>query len=87
MRLAIGLVLAAAFAAALVYSTLAESEVECEVCMAFGGRQSCRTVAAADRAYAVSMATSNACADLTGGVTRGIQCSAQTPRSIRCDGD
>ena len=85
MRLAVGLLLAATFAAALVYTTLYESQVECEVCVQFGGRSACRTVAAADRDRAVAMAVTNACAVLSSGVTPGIQCSQTPPRSVRCD--
>ena len=85
MRLAIGLALAATFAVALVYTALSQSKVKCEVCMQFGGRATCRTVAAAERDRAVAMAISNACAILSSGVTAGIQCGQTTPRSIRCN--
>ncbi len=85
MRLFVGLVFAAAFGAALVYTALSQSAVECEVCMQFGGRGTCRTVAAADRDQAVAMAISNACALLTSGVTPGIQCGQTPPRSVTCN--
>ena len=84
MRLAVGLALAVAFAAALVVTTLSQNQVECEVCMQFGGRSACRTVAAEDRDYAVAMAVSNACAVLASGVTPGIQCSQTPPVSVAC---
>ena len=85
MRLAAGLAVAAVFAAALVYATLSESQVECEVCMRFGGRSACQTVAAIDRDRALAMAVSGACSILTGGVTRGMECGRTPPRSVTCD--
>ena len=84
MRLAAVLVLAAAFAAALVYTALNQGKVECEVCMEFRGRGICRTVAATDRDQAMAMAVSNACAFLASGVTQGIQCGQTPPRSVTC---
>ena len=84
MRLVVTLALAAAFAAALVYTALSQGKVECEVCMEFRGRGVCRTVAAADRDQAVVMAVSNACAFLSSGVTPGIQCGQTPPRSVTC---
>ena len=40
--------LGAAFLAALLWTTLAQSGAECEVCVAYRGETACRTVAAAD---------------------------------------
>jgi hypothetical protein len=84
MRIAAGLGLAALFVAALVYATLSESQVECEVCIQFQGQTACRTVSATDRDRAIAMAVSNACAVLANGVTPGIQCSQTPPHSIEC---
>ncbi len=84
MRVAAGILFAAVFAAAVVYTTISESQVKCEVCMDFGGRSICRTVAAAERNQALSMAISNACAIISGGVTAGIQCGQTRPRSVSC---
>lgn len=69
----------------MVYTTLSESQVECEVCMEFGGRSICRTVAAAERNQALAMAVSNACAIISDGVTAGIQCGQTRPRSVTCN--
>ena len=84
VRVAAGILFAAVFAAAVVYTTLSESQVECEVCMEFRGRSICRTVAAAERNQALQMAISNACAIISDGVTEGMQCSRARPRSISC---
>ncbi len=85
VRVAIGIVFAAVFAAAVVYTTLSESQVECEVCMEFRGRSICRTVAAAERNQALQMAISNACAFISDGVTEGMQCGRTPPRSVTCN--
>ncbi len=85
MRVVVGILFSAVFAAAVVYTTLSESQVECEVCMEFGGRSICRTVAAAERNQALAMAVSNACAIISDGVTAGIQCGQTRPRSVTCN--
>lgn len=87
VRTALGVFAALAFAAALVYATLEESAVTCEVCVEFGHRTACRTGSAADREQAVAGAAAAACAELASGVTRGMQCARSEPRSVRCSGD
>ncbi len=84
VRTAIGVLLAVGFLAALVFATLRESAVECEVCVDFGGEGVCRRSSAADRDQAIRMAQSTACAVLSGGVTQGLQCQRTEPRSVRC---
>lgn len=73
-----------AFAGLLYATTVSQSGVECEVCMAFNGTDVCRSVRAASRQDAASSAVQNACAILTRGVTDVIQCQASAPRSLRC---
>jgi len=87
MRVAIGILLALVFLAALVVTTLRETAVACEVCVDFGGRSACRRSSAADRDQALQMAQSTACAVLSGGVTQGLQCQRTPPRSASCGGD
>jgi hypothetical protein len=84
-RTLIGCALAAVFIAVLVMSLRSQTSVGCEVCIAFGGREVCRTNLAADRKQAIYGATSSACAVLASGVTLGIQCQNTPPRSLRCD--
>lgn len=86
-RILVGLGLAAVFVAVMVMALRGQARVECEVCIAFGGRSECRTNLAVDRERAVMEATSNACALLANGVTAGIQCSNTPPRSVSCKGD
>ena len=85
MRTAIGVMLALLFLAALVFATLRETAVACEVCVEFGGRSACRRATAAERSEALQMAQSTACAELSGGVTQGMQCQRTPPRSAECD--
>jgi hypothetical protein len=86
MRILIGILIGAGFIGLMVYAVMAESQVECEVCVEFGGRTECRTSVAVDRKHAVSGAMAGACAVLSGGVTDGIRCTSSIPKSQRCDG-
>jgi hypothetical protein len=70
---------------ALVYGTLQEAEVECEVCLEFEGARACRTAIASARDGAVGAAIRGACAVLTSGVTRGMACDRTPPSSVRCE--
>jgi hypothetical protein len=85
-RLVLG-ALGLAFVAALIFATLRESRVDCELCVRFGGQQACRRASAADRDQALMMAQNTACAVLAGGVTRGMQCNRVVPHQVRCEGD
>ncbi len=84
MRVAGGLLVAAAFFAAMFYVTRAETTVECTVCIEFGGRENCATVSGPDEAQARMQATSTACAPLSAGVTEGLECSRTPPNLDRC---
>jgi hypothetical protein len=84
-RVITGVVLAAVFVSVLVMALKREAQVECEVCIEFGGGRACRTSIASDRARAVDGATTNACVVLSGGVTSGIQCGNTPPSSLRCN--
>jgi hypothetical protein len=70
--------------AILAYSTMQVGAHECEVCMAFEGREICRTVAASSEQDAHRGAVDNACALLTSGMTNTLRCSRTPPRSARC---
>ncbi len=84
-RVITGIVFAAAFVSVLVMALMKEAQVECEVCIEFGGGRACRTSIASDRQRAVSGATTAACVVLSGGVTDGIKCSNTPPSSVRCN--
>ena len=74
-----------AFAGGLFYATLAETGVECEVCVEFGGRSACRTGTASDRDSAIRGAVSNACKVLSSGVTQSIACDKTPAKSVMCE--
>ena len=84
-RTIIGILAAVAFVTVLVMALAREANVECEVCIEFGGRRVCRTNLGADRDAAIQGATAAACSMLSNGVTGGIQCSNTRPKSLRCD--
>ncbi len=71
-------------AAYVVYSSFQVSAVECEVCMRFDGRESCRTASAAERDEALRAAVDNACALLTSGMTNSIRCQRAEPVAVQC---
>jgi hypothetical protein len=86
MRTIVGILIGVLFVGAMIYAVMAESQVECEVCVAYRGETACRTTTAVDRNQAISGAVTSACAVLSGGVTDGIQCSSTPPRSQSCSG-
>jgi hypothetical protein len=83
-RVFAGVMLGAAFIAAMFFATQRESAVQCELCMEFGGRTACRTASAADRDAAVRGAITTACAVLSSGVTQGLECDRTPPRTLSC---
>lgn len=83
-RVLLGIVFAAAVAAALLYATLSQHRFECEACVRFEGREACKSAAGADRAMAEQSAIATACALVTGGVTETIGCQGREPVSLRC---
>lgn len=83
-RTVVGLLLAAAFIAALVYTTIDQTGVECRVCITYQGQTACSTVVGPDRSLAQMQATSTACTGLSSGVTDSISCGNTRPDSIAC---
>ena len=84
MRVALGLLLAGLFLAAMLYVTASESSVECTVCIDFGGRESCATVSGPDQQAAVMQASTTACVPLASGVTQSMECSRTPPSRVSC---
>lgn len=87
MRTAAGILLGVAFFALLVWVTMQQVGARCDVCMVHRGRQVCESARAADRDHAIVQARNAACAQISAGVTDGIQCNGTTPLSIRCSED
>jgi hypothetical protein len=79
-----GLIAAALFVGAMILATSREASVECEVCIDFAGGSKCSKSSARDRDSALRGAIANACADLSNGVTQGLECDRTPPRSVRC---
>ena len=74
----------AAFLLLLYVLTQNQAQARCEVCLTYQGREACRTVAASTREEAQQVATANACAILTGGVTNILECERTPPNAITC---
>lgn len=70
----------------VVVSSLRVAGVRCEVCVEFDGARACRTVDGANEKDALAAARTNACAQLTSGVTNSMRCERQEPLSSSCRG-
>jgi hypothetical protein len=75
-----------AVVAVVIYTSFDVGAVRCEVCIAFEGRQACRSVDAATAAEAQQSAINNACALLSSGVTQTMACERTTPTRLECTG-
>lgn len=71
------------FIALVAYSTFNGPRFRVEVCMAYQGRSSCRTVSAKSEQAAVRAGTENACADIASGVTDTMRCVETEPKSVK----
>lgn len=67
----------------LVYSSMHIAKYRVEVCVAFNGRNECRTASADTQDHALRSAQSNACALLVSGVTETMQCEHANPTSVK----
>lgn len=70
-------------AALIGFSMTRGQRYRVEVCMSFGGRDNCRTVAARSESGAIRSGMQNACGDLTSGVTEVMKCEGSEPKSVR----
>ncbi len=80
----LALVALAGLGAFVVATSLRVAGVRCEVCIGFDGQRACRTVDGASEKDAVAAAHTNACAQLTSGVTNSMRCERQEPLSASC---
>jgi hypothetical protein len=78
----LGILFFAVVVAVLVFSTMNLAQQRVEVCMQFGGRTACRTAAGSTRDFALRTATSNACAQITSGVTDSTACERSEPVKV-----
>ena len=68
----------------VVYSSFQVGGVRCEVCVEFADASACRAVDAASEQEATAAARTNACAQLTSGVTNMMACERTEPKSSAC---
>jgi hypothetical protein len=79
----LGILFVLAVVGFVVYSTIGEGAVRCEVCITYRGRRECRTASARTRELALRTAIENACALLSSGITDSNQCHNTPPDSVR----
>ena len=68
----------------VVYSSFQVGGARCEVCIQFRGMQDCRTVDGATEKEALRAAITNACAQLSSGVTDSLACERTQPTKATC---
>jgi hypothetical protein len=73
-----------AFAAFLLWSTLASQRVECSVSVTFGGAEATATASAASEETALREAQTAACGPLARGMNESIACGRVPPISQHC---
>ena len=78
----LGVLFTAAILLLVLYSTMGNAKYRCEVCVAYQGRNACRTASAATKEQAERTARENACAQIASGVTDSIACDNTTPVSV-----
>ena len=80
----VALAVLAVLGALIVYSSLGQGGVRCEVCLEFRGRDVCRSVDGANEHDTRMAATTNACAFVASGVTDSMACERTPPRKAEC---
>jgi hypothetical protein len=73
-----------AFMTVVVWSTMADVETECEVCLTFGTEQVCRNGRGANEVEAIQAAQESACGGNTSGMAEIIACRNATPERATC---
>lgn len=70
--------------AVVIHGSLQVSEYECEVCIAFAGRETCRTVTGQTEVEGLRTGIDNACALLASGITDSLRCQRTMPKKAEC---
>jgi len=78
----VGLLIFAALIALIAYSTMNNAAYRVEVCMEFNGRTACRTTRGSTREFAMHTALSNACSEISSGVTDTLACEHANPAKV-----
>jgi hypothetical protein len=79
----LGVLLAAAILAAIVYTTLGNQGYRVEICMSYQGRSACRIASARVKETAERTARENACAQISGGSFDSLHCENGEPVSVK----
>ncbi|MEW6271304.1 MAG: hypothetical protein AB1689_18645 [Thermodesulfobacteriota bacterium] len=72
--------------ALVVWLSTSIGQVECRVCIEFGGLRNCATAAAPTEEEAVHSARTTACGTISGGVRDSIACGNTPPVERSCRG-
>jgi hypothetical protein len=78
----VGVLIFFALVAVMVYSTMTLAQHRVQVCMSYKGRENCRTAAGTTVEFATRTAISNACADISSGVTETMGCQQTAPTKL-----
>jgi hypothetical protein len=70
------------FLALLGWSTFHGPRYRVRVCMAYAGKNACRTVSGKSEPSALRGGIENACADMVSGVTDTMACAQTPPQSV-----
>lgn len=78
------ILVAAAFGALLLYSTLSSQQVECSVTISFNGRTNSATASGANETQALQQAQATACGPVASGMNESIACGRIVPVAKSC---
>jgi hypothetical protein len=78
----IPLIIFIGFVVYIVYSTLQMGQFTCTVCVEFEGLTACRTASGETEEDALNAAVTNACAQVTSGMTNTRICTSKPPVSV-----
>ena len=68
----------------VVWSSINQGKVSCEVCVSYRGNSKCRTASGPSEMDTIRAATDNACSFLASGMTENIQCGRVRPDRVDC---
>lgn len=81
----ISLIIAVGFIGFVIYSSMANVGISCEVCIEYRGQSDCRIAAATTAEEAVTAAQSTACGIVgRGSMNDAIACGRVIPTSVMC---
>ena len=75
----------AAFVGIVAWAMAQQGGAQCEVCVTYRGQTGCKTVTAPTRDAALASAQSGVCGELSGSMTRDLECMRVAPVSSTCE--